>query len=53
MEIRAIFRELLGRLDTIELDGDVTFVESRLVSGPKQLPVRFTWKHDRARLTGG
>jgi cytochrome P450 len=42
MEVRAIFRELLGRLDSIELDGDVTFVQSRLVSGPKKLPVRYS-----------
>jgi cytochrome P450 len=42
MEVRAIFRELLGRLDSIDLDGDVTFVQSRLVSGPKTLPVRYS-----------
>lgn len=42
MEVRAIFRELLGRLDSIELDGDVTFVQSRLVSGPKVLPIRYS-----------
>ncbi|MCU1378562.1 MAG: cytochrome, partial [Acidimicrobiales bacterium] len=42
MEVRAIFRELLGRLDSIDLDGDVTFVQSRLVSGPKVLPVRYS-----------
>ena len=44
MEVRAIFRELLTRLDSVELDGDVTFVESRLVSGPKTLPVRYSFK---------
>ena len=42
MEIRAIFRELLGRLDSIELDGEPTFVHSRLVSGPKTLPIRYS-----------
>lgn len=41
MEVRAFFRELIGRLDHIELDGDPTFVQSTLVSGPKTLPVRF------------
>jgi cytochrome P450 len=41
MEIRAMFRELLGRLESIELDGEPTFVRSRLVSGPKTLPVRY------------
>jgi cytochrome P450 len=42
MEVRAFFRELVGRLDSIELDGDPTFVHSTLVSGPKTLPVRFS-----------
>jgi cytochrome P450 len=42
MEVRAIFRELLGRLESIDLDGDVTFVQSRLVSGPKVLPIRYS-----------
>jgi cytochrome P450 len=44
MEVRAFFRELIGRLDSIELDGDPTFVHSTLVSGPKTLPVRFTFR---------
>lgn len=44
LEIRAFFRELLGRLESIELDGDPTFVQSSLVSGPKTLPVRFTFR---------
>ena len=35
----AIRRE--GEFDSIELDGDPTFVHSTLVSGPKTLPVRF------------
>jgi cytochrome P450 len=41
MEIRSIFRELLGRLEHIELAGESTFVHSRLVSGPKTLPVAY------------
>lgn len=41
MEVRALFRELLGRLETVELAGSPTFVQSRLVSGPKTLPVRY------------
>jgi len=41
MEIRAIFRELLGRLESVELAGEPTFVQSRLVSGPKTLPIRY------------
>jgi cytochrome P450 len=44
MEVRAFFRELVGRLDSIELDGEPTFVHSTLVSGPKTLPVRYTFK---------
>jgi cytochrome P450 len=44
MEVRAFFRELVGRLDSIELDGEPTFVHSTLVSGPKTLPVRFSFK---------
>ena len=42
MEIRSFFKELLGRVISIDLDGDPTFVHSRLVSGPKTLPIRYT-----------
>jgi cytochrome P450 len=41
LEVRAIFRELIGRMDSIELAGTPTFVHSTLVSGPKTLPVRY------------
>ena len=41
MEIRALFRELLPRLEEIELVAPPTFVQSRLVSGPKTLRVRY------------
>ena len=41
MEIRALFRELLGRLEHVELAADPTFVQARLVSGPKTLPIRY------------
>ena len=44
MEIRAIFRELIGRLDHVELAGTPTFVQSRLVSGPKKLPISYSFK---------
>lgn len=44
LELRAIFRELLGRLESIELDGTPTFVQSSLVSGPKTLPVSFRFR---------
>ena len=42
MEIRAIFRELITRLDHVELAGTPTFVQSRLVSGPKTLPITYS-----------
>jgi cytochrome P450 len=41
LEIRAFFRELLGRLESIELAAAPTFVQSNLVSGPKTMPVRY------------
>ncbi len=41
LEIRSLFKELVGRLDSIELVSEPTFVQSRLVSGPKALPVRY------------
>jgi cytochrome P450 len=41
MEIRSIFRELLSRLDQLELAAEPTFVHSRLVSGPKTLPIAY------------
>ena len=44
LEIRSLFKELVGRLRTIELAGKPAFVQSRLVSGPKTLPVRYTWR---------
>jgi cytochrome P450 len=42
MEIRAIFRELIGRLEHLELAAPPTFVQSRLVSGPKRLPITYS-----------
>jgi cytochrome P450 len=41
MEIRAFFKELLGRLDTIEMTGPSKRVQSTFVSGLKTLPVRY------------
>ncbi|MEJ1968100.1 MAG: cytochrome P450 [Rhizomicrobium sp.] len=41
MEIRAFFKELLGRLDAIELTGTPKRVQSTFVSGLKTLPVRY------------
>jgi cytochrome P450 len=42
LEIRTFFRELLGRLESIELDGETTFTHSTLVTGPKNLPIRYS-----------
>lgn len=42
MEIRALFRELLARLDHIELAGEPAWVEANFVSGLKRLPVRYS-----------
>lgn len=41
-EIRALFRELLARTRSIELDGPVEWVESHFVGGLKRLPLRYT-----------
>ncbi|MCB0997226.1 MAG: cytochrome P450 [Acidimicrobiales bacterium] len=41
LEIRAFFRELIGRLESIELAGEAKFMHSNLVTGPKTLPVRY------------
>jgi cytochrome P450 len=42
MEIRIMFEELLPRLKTIELAGEVTRVRSNFVNGIKTFPVRVT-----------
>ena len=44
LEIRALFRELLTRLDHIERTGPTERVASILVSGPKRLPVTYAFK---------
>ena len=41
LEIRSFFRELVPRLTSVELAGTPTFVQARLVSGPKSLPIRY------------
>jgi cytochrome P450 len=41
LEIKALFTELLARVDEIELAGAPQLMHSTLVSGPKKLPVRF------------
>ena len=44
LEIRALFRELIGRLDTIEAAGPTENTASVLVSGPKRMPVTYSFK---------
>jgi cytochrome P450 len=41
MEIRALFRELLGRLDHVELAGPPTWIQANFVQGPKSIPIRY------------
>jgi cytochrome P450 len=48
MEIRSLYRELLSRLDTIELSGDPAWVEANFVSDLKRLPIRYTMKRKAA-----
>ena len=41
MEIRAIFRELLGRAERIQLDGEPTWIRANFVQGPKSIPISY------------
>ena len=40
MEIRLMFTELIPRLASIELNGEVTRVRSNFINGIKKFPVR-------------
>ncbi len=42
MEIKALYDELLPRLDSIELAGEPSRVAANFVSGLKRLPIRYT-----------
>jgi cytochrome P450 len=44
MEIRALFRELLSRVEHVELDGDATWIRANFVQGPKTIPVRYSMR---------
>jgi len=48
MEIKALYNELLSRLDHIELAGNPAWVEASFVSGLKRLPVRYSMKRKAA-----
>jgi cytochrome P450 len=41
MEIRSLYRELLGRLDHLELAGDPTWIKANFVQGPKTIPISY------------
>ena len=41
LEMRILFEELLPRLKSIALDGEVKMTQATFVNGPKKLPVRF------------
>jgi len=41
MSMRALFRELASRIETIEPAGDPTWIESSFVVGMKTLPIRY------------
>jgi cytochrome P450 len=41
MEIRSLFKELLGRLEEIELVGEPTWIHSYFVQGPKSIPISY------------
>jgi cytochrome P450 len=42
LEMRVLWEELLPRIDSVELAGDIEFEQGNLVSGLKTLPIRFT-----------
>ncbi len=44
MEMAALFRQLIPRLERIEMTGDTTRVSSYFVSGLKTLPIKFSLK---------
>jgi cytochrome P450 len=41
MELRTVYRDLLPRLDSIELTGKPTSMKTVFVGGPKSLPIRY------------
>ena len=41
MEIRAIFKELLGRVEHIELAGEPRWTQAYFVEGPKSIPITY------------
>ena len=48
MEIKALYDELLPRLDSIELAGEPSRVAANFVSGLKRLPIRYAMSRKAA-----
>ena len=44
MEVRALFKELLARLEHIELAGEPTWIRAYFVQGPKSIPIRYAFR---------
>ena len=44
MEIRALFGELLGRLESVGLAGTPTWTRASFVQGPKSIPITYTFR---------
>jgi cytochrome P450 len=44
MEIRGFYRELLGRLDHLELAAEPTWVRANFVQGPRTIPVTYSFR---------
>ncbi|MFL9943865.1 cytochrome P450 [Paraburkholderia graminis] len=42
-EVRAFFAEFVRRVKKVELDGDFEYVQSNRASGPKQMPIRYSF----------
>jgi cytochrome P450 len=43
LEMRILWEELLPRLESVSLYGDVKVTQSNFVCGPKFVPIRFSW----------
>ena len=48
MELKALFKELLSRVDTIELAGEPAWIKATIVTGLKRLPIRYTTRKQAA-----
>ena len=44
MEMSALYREMLNRVDQIELAGEPKYTQSTFVGGLKSLPIRYRMK---------